>query len=359
MGRLVCLFGNKTKTIMYEFQLLNLDSVDIQEYEHYQNKNLFTTVSWLRFLHEWKKVTPIIIRISDENNSLVGHFTGCTFRIFNFLILGSPFYGWMGQHMGFDFENVEIVEKTKVLDEIIIFLIKQIKISFIILADFQFVKDDVKACKTRLFYDNIRGSFFLDLTQSEDQLFKNFKSGYRTCVRKFEKMGGTIVEDMSVDFIEEHHKQLLEVFNRKYLSSPNYRDRMKLLFEKYPEMVLSIKALDDKQNNIASSYYLGAGSMSFFASNASLTGALNYNANQALMWYAIKYWKEKGIKTLDFAGRSSYKENFGPTLKNTPTIVWAKHTWQYNLIMSARNAYYKTFRIKFIINEIFHKIKTA
>lgn len=342
---------------MYKFQIFNLDSVDIQEYEHYQNKKLFTTVLWLKYLIEWKKVTPVIVRISDEFDSLVGHFTGCTFRLFCYSILGSPFYGWMGQHMGFDFENVEIIKKDILLDEIILFLKKQMKISFIILADFHFCEGDIKTCKTKLFYDNIRGSFFLDLTQSKEQLFRNFKSGYRTCVRKFEKMGGIIVEDLSPDFIEEHHKQLIEVFARKKLSSPDYRKRMKLLFEEYPGMVLSIKALDNKQNNIASSYFLGAGSMAFFASNASLTGALNYNANQALMWYAISYWKEKGIKTLDFAGRSSYKKNFGTTLMNTPTIAWAKHSWQYKLIISARNAYYKTFKIKYKIKEIFNKKK--
>lgn len=342
---------------MYNFELLDIKNLNTAEFEGYKNKNLFTSLRWLAFLQEWKRVTPVIIRITGTNNELVGHFTGCIMKEFGFRILGSPFYGWMGQHMGFDFVNSSVVDKAKCIDELIAFLKKEVKIAFLILADFQFSKDDIDKCKTPLFFDTERWSYFLDLTQTEEQLFKNFKSGYRTCVRKFEKMGGTIVEDMTDEFIEEHHAQLKEVFERKEMTSPNYRERMKILYHNYPDMVLSIKALDEKGNNIASSYYLMSGSMAFFASNASLTDALRYNANQALMWYAMKYFKAKGLKTLDFAGRADYKKNFGSELKGTPTIVWAKHEWQYKLVLWARNTYYNSFRIKYKIKEMLHRNK--
>ncbi len=341
---------------MYCFELFSVDTVNAEEYEGYADKNLFSTLSWLRFLKQWRHVSPAIVRITDESGALVGHFTGGVQKKFGFRIFGSPFYGWMGQHLGFDLaESTGGKLPEGLLDELLVFLRKELKISFMILADFKLSEEDAKTCKSKLFYDTKRWSYFLDLTQSEEQIFKNFKSGYRTCVRKFEKLGGTIVEDMSDVFIEEHHVQLAEVFARKSLTSPNYRERMNLLYKSYPDMVLSIKALDENGNNIASSYYLGAGSMAFFASNASLTEALKYNANQALMWYAIRYWKAKGIKTMDLAGGAAYKENFGSVLKGTPTIVWAKHAWQYHLVMWAKNTYYKSFRVKYKLKNLLHR----
>lgn len=342
---------------MFGFETFTIDTINREELENYQNKNLFCSYWWLRFLSEWRKVSPLILRITDENNNLIGHFSGCVFSKFGFKILGSPFYGWMGQHMGFDLKDQHLVEShgAELLDETFEYIKRTLKPSFIIFADFKFYSETIEKCKTHFFFDTERWSYFLDLTQSEDVLFKNFKSGYRTCVRKFEKLGGTIEEDYSDSFIEEHHKQLAEVFERKDMTSPNYKERMELLYKKYPEMVLSIKALDENGNNIASSYYLGAGKMAFFASNASLTDALKYNANQALMWYAMKYWKAKGMTILDFAGRAEYKKNFGPELLGTPTVVWAKHEWEYKTVMWLRNTYYNSFRVKYKIKNMFKK----
>ena len=119
--------------------------------------------------------------------------------------------------------------------------------------------------------------------------------------------------------------------------------------------IFALGGLDENGKNIASSYYLGAGKMAFFASNASFTNALNYNANQALMWYAMKYWKSKGMTILDFAGRAEYKKNFGPELLCTPTVVWAKNELEYRFILWLRNTYYKSFRIKYKIKNVFKK----
>lgn len=342
---------------MFHFVSYSIDNINDIEYENYSEKNLFCTCEWLKFLKEWKNVEPIILRITDDNNKLVGHFTGATFSKLGFKILGSPFYGWMGQHMGYDLIGNEIVQKNGhfLLDETICYIRKKFGVSFIIFADFKFNKDIINRCKTPLFYDNERWSYFLDLTQSEDTIFKNFKSGYRTCVRKFEKLGGVIKEDYSNSFIEEHNKQLQEVFSRKGMVSPDYRERMTLLYSKYKGIVLSLKALDENGNNIASSYYLGNGKMAFFASNASLTESLQYNANQALMWYAIKYWKSKGISILDFAGRADYKKNYGPELRGTPTVVWAKRKYEYLIIMWLRNMYYNSFRIRYKVKYLLKK----
>lgn len=331
---------------MYKFKINTLENIDIKEYEVYENKDLFTTVNWLNFLKKFRHVKPYIITIMDVDGKILGHFTGALLIKFGLRIFGSPFYGWMGQHMGFDFINIEKINKSVIIDEIFEFIKKELKLLFIILIDFKFEKNDYTSCKTKFFYDETRETYFLDLTHSEEELFKNFKSGYRTCVRKFEKMGGAIEIDNSDAFIEEHHKQLKDVFARKGMTSPDYRKRMSILLHDYPDLILFIKALDENGKNIASSYYIGGGNLCFFASNASYTESLNYCANQALMWYAIKYWKSKGMKIMDLAGRASYKENFGASLYGTPIIIWSKYYLLFKLIILLRNLYYKSFQIK-------------
>lgn len=339
---------------MYKFELLNIENINREEYANYTRKNLFTTVEYLTYLSKWKGVVPIIVRIS-ENDKLIGHFTGCVFKKFGIKVLGSPFFGWMGQHMGFDFVDAENTDKSQILDALIDYLKSNKMMSFMIFADFQYTEEDIDKCNTKLFHHDIRGTYMLDLTQPEELIFKNFKSGYRTCIRKFEKLGGTIVEEWSEELMNEHHKQLKEVFERKKMTPPSYKERLHLLHKMYPNMIYSIKALDENGNNIASSYYLAGGSYAFFQSNASYTAALQYNANQALMWHAIKHFKNEGYKVLDLAGRASYKENFGPILYNTPTTIWAKHAWLYKIVMFARKAYYSSFRLKYKVKEFFSK----
>lgn len=339
---------------MYYFEKFNINNVDKNEYEStYKNKKLFCTIEWLRFLAEFRGIEPIIIRITDNQENLIGHFTGGIKKKMGFNILGSPFYGWMGLHMGFEFVSSMEVMIPNILDEFVEYIKANLKISYFIFADFGISKETMDKCKTSFFYETDAKTYFLDLNRTEEEIFKNFKSGYRTCVRKFEKLGGTIEEDYSDEFITEHNKQLIDVFERKNLSAPDYSKRMKLLRDNYKDMTLFIKALDENGNCIASSYYLGAGKMSFFASNASYTKALKYNANQALMWYAIKYWKNKGMICLDLAGTGDYKANFGSEYKTTPICVWTKYKCEYDLIQFLRAMYYKQFRVKHKIMSLF------
>lgn len=341
---------------MYKFEILDLEQINIHEYENnYNEKNLFCTVQWLRFLSEFRNVKPMVIRIFDNTNSLIGHLTGASFSKFGLHFFGSPFYGWMGLHMGFDFIDFPQNKYHEVLDSVIDYLQEQLNLSYLIIADYKISLDIIKNCKKKLFCEKKAWTYFLDIQKSEEEIFNSFKSGYRTCVRKFYKMGGSIVEDYSDEFIAEHNRQLKDVFRRKALTAPDYSNRMKILNTKYPNMVLFIKAIDNRGNNIASSYYLGSGTMAFFASNASCSKGLNYNANQALMWYAIKYWKGKGIKTLDLGGTGDYKANFGSELKSTPIIVWSKHKWHYRLIELLRSIYYMQFRVKHRVQSIFSK----
>src|SRR3546814_14079660 len=51
---------------------------------------------------------------------------------------------------------------------------------------------------------------------------------------------------------------------------------------------------------------------SLFSLNGSVTGMLHFRPNQALHWYAMRYWKARGVHLHDWGGTGDYKKNDGP-----------------------------------------------
>src|SRR6476646_5463978 len=48
-----------------------------------------------------------------------------------------------------------------------------------------------------------------------------------------------------------------------------------------------------------------------FWRNASLRSSHHLRPNQAIHWYAIRYWRAHGMETFDWGGEGTYKEKYG------------------------------------------------
>ena len=57
---------------MYKVREILKEKLDIQEYYHFPNKSLFTTLEWIAYLSEDIKGKPCILRITDDNIREVG-----------------------------------------------------------------------------------------------------------------------------------------------------------------------------------------------------------------------------------------------------------------------------------------------
>ena len=343
---------------MYSFKQLN-------EYPNIVgNKVPFIEKGWVDYLISLKSIKPVYLEIQSQDGQIVGYFVGGIIRFLGIKVLGSPFWGWMGQHMGFAL-NIE-VDKANLIDDLIDFAFKKLKVGYFQMCSFNIEYDDIKNCKHKLIPGEQYTTCYIDLTLDEAQLSKNLKSGYRTSIRKFAKDGGGIVEDYSEEFIEEHHRQLDQVFVRNNLKTPNYREKMHLLFNS-PDFskgaddklgVYSIKAMlpveengETVNKNIASSYYIHNGYMAMFASNASYSEYLRSCPNQALTWHAMMAFKAAGIHYLDMGGSGSYKLNFsGGGWQPKPIIICSKNYWNYFLILGLKRSYGK-------ISSLFGKVR--
>lgn len=332
------------------------------------NKVPFVEEDWVKFLVSLKDVEPVYLEISDCEGHVVGYFVGGYTRFFGIKVLGSPFWGWMGQHMGLTLNSV--VDKASLIDDLIDYVGKTLRVRYFQMCSFNVDFSDVKDCRHKLVAEERYKTCYIDLTLDEDQLWKNLKSGYRTCIRKFAKDGGYIKEDYSEEFIEEHHRQLEQVFTKVGLTTPNYRVKMRLLFNS-PDFskgaddklgVYSIKALlpvegngGSSEKNIASSYYIHNGYMAMFASNASYGSFLRSCPNQALTWHAIMAFKAAGLHYLDMGGSGDYKLNFsGGDWQPKPIIIYCSNRFVEFLIIGAKRNYGK---VSHLIGKVSNFIK--
>lgn len=319
----------------------------------------FVEKGWIEFLVELKGIKPVYLEISDGTGRVIGCFTGGLIRFLGIKILGSPFWGWLGQHMGFTlYDKPPFLNKTALVDDLIDYAFKNLKVGYVQMCSFNIDFDDIKNSRHKLISGEQYTTCYIDLTQSVEELQKNLKSGYRTSIRKFYKDGGTIEEDYSKEMIEEHHRQLEQVFVRNNLKTPNYRRKMSMLFQS-PNFdngasgklgVYSIKAmLPIKEDGgvienkcIASSYYIHNNYMAMFSSNASYSEYLRSCPNQALTWHAMMAFKEAGIHYLDMGGSGSYKLNFsGGGWSPKPIIICSKNVLNYCIIIGLKRSYGK------------------
>ncbi len=353
---------------MYTFK-----KTDIVQTSTYDSKVPFTEAKWLEFLRKLKGVQPVVLDIY-EGQKMIGQFTGGIIRFLGIKILGSPFWGWIGQHMGYDLYDIDSIDKSVLLDDLLDFISVEYKVGYIQITDLKYGNDDLKNCKHNLVSGERYTTCYIDLTLSEEQLFKNLKSGYRTCIRKFTKDGGIIEEDYSNDFIDDHEHQLNAVFSRKSLKTPDYRKKMGMMYNSQDFAhgannqfgIYSIKAIlpveingETKMKNIASSYYIHNGYMAMFASNASYSDYLKSCPNQALTWHAMMVFKKAGKKVLDMGGSGSYKLNFsGGDYERTPIIIYAKNKWAKFVILDLKHNYGRFYsfcgKIKKIFNNNVH-----
>src|SRR3546814_13152959 len=79
---------------------------------------------------------------------------------------------------------------------------------------------------------------------------------------------------------------------------------------------LLLRARAPGGESIATGIFAGFGRYSTFWGNGSVTDMLHLRPNQALHWYAMRYWKARGVHLHDWGGTGDYKKNYGPDRKS-------------------------------------------
>lgn len=327
----------------YRIDEIAKEDLNIQEYNSFPEKRLFTTLDWLSFVEEDSHATPFFLRITSSGE-FVGYFTGMTVRKFGIKIAGSPFSGWSTCYMGFDvIPGVNRLELIPVVKE---YLFKKKKALLIEIVDRNI---SVKEARAAGYTVGVSDTLELDINRTDEDLFKVFKTDCRNFIRQFERRGAILERAIPNDkFAEQYYEQLKDVFAKQGLVPTYSLDKVKCLMRHLSdgENVLCLRVLDPDGNCIATSIYLGYNKTFFFWGGASYRSGQHYRPNEYSIWTAIRFWRDKGYENFDMVGVRDYKKKFGSHEVTYAHITIARFSLIIKLRDLAKKAYFKGLEVK-------------
>ena len=296
--------------------------------EEFPHRTVFQSAAWLGFLKDTVGGELIFANLRDGNASC-GYFAGMIVRKFGLRILGSPLPGWTTSYMGL-LLNPEI-SQLQALDELKRFAFEDLRCVHLEVMDRQFARTSLDSQYQSRSYNG----FEINLSLDEDHLFSNFTPACRRCVRKASRCGVLIEEAEDADFAGEYYEQLQDVFAKQKLAPTYTIDRvLKLISHLKPTgNLLLLRARDNDGRCIATGIFPAMNDRAYFWGGASWREHQHLRPNDALMWYAIRYWKKRGMQRFDFSGAGDYKRKYGPYEISVP---WLRIS-RYPLLPAMRN----------------------
>ncbi len=277
--------------------------------------------AWLEFVAEVAGGRIVIAALRDAG-VIRGYFSGILFRRLGLQILGSPFKGWTTTYMGFNLsEDVSRIEALQALKR---FAFEKLGCVHLEILDRHLTMADIATLDVDV---TVEPTFVTPLEQSEEEIFAGMKSACRRCIRKAERNGLVIEEASPEGFAAEYYEQLVDVFAKQKLTPPYTSEYVQTLIDKVHPTgdALLLRAMTQDGERIASAIYFGHRDHSLFWGNGSFREHQILRPNEALHWYALKYWKGRGVKFHDWCGPNQYKLKFGPQPLEVPRIRMSRH----------------------------------
>lgn len=313
-----------------------IETVLWESMDGYEDRVFSQRRAWLQFIAETQGGEIVITHIQDEGKT-VGYFTGILFKKFGFKIMGSPFPGWTTPYLGFNL--LPNVSRKKAVAALIPFIFKELGCIHLELANPYLCLEDVQEFE---FKSHIKYTYVSDLSLTEDALFAQMQSACRRCIRKAEKNGIHIEEASPIGFAEEYFRHLTDVFAKQNLKPTYGQERIEQLVKHLHPTgdLLLLRAWDAEGRSIATGIYPGFNKLSYFFGNASLRQFQQARPNEIMHWYAMRYWKNRGVENHYWGGGGTYKEKYGGSQIPTTSFSLSK----YKTILAARLVAEKLYR---------------
>jgi len=288
--------------------------------EQYPDRTLFQSGAWLRFL-ESTQHGELVFAVLQEGNSILGLFVGIIIRRLGVRILGSPFPGWTTSYMGFVLRPE--VSRLDALNALRVFAFRDLKCLHLELMD--------RRIDARTLGDSygvrIYHGFEIDLRTDEEQLFTNMAPPCRRCIRKAMRCGIAVEEASDAEFVRDYYTQLEYVFAKQALTPTYGIDRVSAMVRHLHSRgnLLLLRAFDADRHCIATGIFPASHDRAYFWGGASWRTFQHLRPNEILMWYAIRYWKKRGIQFFDMGGAGEYKRKYGGYEISVPWLRVSRH----------------------------------
>jgi hypothetical protein len=289
-------------------QRLHAREIDWERLDALDDRNVFQTREWLDFVEATQGAEPVVAEVRVAGRP-VGFFTGLVASRFGIRILGSPFQGWATGYQGFNL--FEEVPRREAVSALVDFAFGSLHCMHLELRDRPLNPADVEGLG---FVVQRRRTYELDLRAPEAEIWDGFKSTCRTAIRKAEKSGVVVERANDLEFADEYHAQLTDVFAKQSLPPPYDVDLVRELVKRVGPTgrLLLLRARNSEGECIATGIYPGHGGMGYFWGGASWRQHQSLRPNELLMWSAIRYWRDQGAQIFDFGGAGDHKLKYGP-----------------------------------------------
>lgn len=278
--------------------------------------NVFRTQEWLQFVAKTQNAELVVARV-QRADEVVGAFAGLVVRRFGVPILGSPFQGWMTGPMGFSL--VPGVDRGEAMDALASFAFRRLRCLHLEVMDRHADFDDLHGLGAQLVG---WPTFELDLTRNEAALFAGMSSACRRAIRKSERVGVRVEEAHGVDFADEYYAQLRDVFAKQGRRPPYGVERVREMIRCVEPSgnLLMLRAVAPHGERIATAIFPAQDEFAYFWGGASWRDHQILRPNEAVFWFAIRHFRERGIPLLDLGGGGDYKRKFGPRERHIPFL---------------------------------------
>jgi hypothetical protein len=286
---------------------VGLESCDWERMDAFPDRVIFQTREWLEFVARTQRAEPVIASVLRDGE-VVGYFTGLIVRRFGVRILGSPFPGWTTDSMGFNLADG--VSRRDAAAALVRFAWGALRCAHLELKDRRLQSADVEGLG---FESDAKLTYEVDLADDEQAIFGRMSSACRRAIRKAEKVGVTVEPAAGPGFADEYHAQLLDVFAKQSLVPTYGVERVRALIAclEPTGRLLLLRALSPDGRSIATGIFPAFNGTAYFWGGASMRADQILRPNEALFWYAMRYWREGGMTTLDLGGAGDYKRKYG------------------------------------------------
>jgi CelD/BcsL family acetyltransferase involved in cellulose biosynthesis len=306
----------------------------------YDDRLIFHTEQWLRFVAQSQRAEPVLATVADGTRT-VGHFTGLVTKRYGLRILGSPMAGWTTSYVGFNLDPE--VPRRAALAALMPFAFGELGCAHLEIRDRGLAESDLEGLGLRW---AAAPTAVIDLRPGEDALFGAMASACRRNIRKAAKSGVVIEEADPADaaFAGEFYNQLRDVFAKQNLVPTYSIERVRALIRNLAPAgrILLLRARDADGRCIATAVLPWYHRTMYFWGGASYRQDQHLRPNEALIWHALRWARQRGVTEFDFVGGNSYKAKYGTTEVPVP---WARRS-RSPLVAGLRDVAKEGFALK-------------
>lgn len=284
------------------------------------DRTICQTREWLDFLADTQGAESVTARILRRGEA-VGWFTGALVRHGPVKVLGSPLRGWTTAAMGFNLDPG--IDRSAALAALPAFAFGPLGCIHLEFADRGLLDD---ADVPDGFHISHLTGYELDLRHDDDELLANMTRNGRRDVRRALRNGIHVEAVDPVDpgsFAMEYYDQVCEAFAKRNLTPPYGVDRVESLIDHLggTGRLLLLRARTPAGEPAATGIFPGLpGSTAEFWMGASHRRHQHLLPNEALMWTALRTWRDRGAVRFNFGGGGKYKAKYGGEPHSMPWV---------------------------------------